>query len=150
MARILVVDDDGHIRHLVATLLVEEGHRVSSVEDGKSALAMIEEDPPDLMILDLMMPDLDGHGVLRQLKYMDVQDELKVLVLTAKTGEADWERSFRMGADHYITKPFGVEDLLKAVDSVLSMSPEQLKKKRQEEIDKAHLLSQLESVFKEV
>lgn len=149
MARILVVDDDADIRRLLTSILIEEGHKVLVAQDGEMAIEMIREDAPDAMVLDLMMPRVDGFMVLRQMKALGLRDSTRVLVLTAKTSEHDWERGYKLGADHYLTKPFDIDELTEAIKKVLAMTNEQLKAKREAELGKAQLLSKLESLFED-
>jgi DNA-binding response OmpR family regulator len=147
MARILVVDDDPDIRRLLSVILLQEGHKVVSAEDGEKALKMIGDEPPDLVVLDVMMPRKDGYMVLKELKSTGMREATKVLVLTARTAEADWLRGYKLGADQYLTKPFENNELTDAVEGLLAMSKEQLRARRQQELDRAQLLSRLESLF---
>jgi two-component system alkaline phosphatase synthesis response regulator PhoP len=107
------------------------------------------ESPPDLMLLDIMMPEMDGHDVLRALDERGVRGLTKILVLTAKGSERDWKLGYDLGADRYMTKPFDPEELLQTVNDMLTASNEELEAKREEEQDRANLLSQLESIFGE-
>lgn len=147
MARILIADDNPEIRQLLTTILQDEGHKVSAADDGRQALEMILAQAPDVLVLDIMMPSLDGYGVLKEMKSAGMRDSVKVLVLTAKTQEADWVRGFKLGADQYLTKPFDVDEFVEAVNGLIAMSKEQLRLRRQEELDRAQLLSRLESIF---
>ena len=147
MARILVVDDSAEIRHLLSSILVQDGHKVSVAEDGKKAIEMMMADAPDIVVLDIMMPMMDGYAVLRELKSSGIRESVKVLVLTAKSSESDWVRGYRLGADQYLTKPFGVDELTQALKTLSEMSKDQLKVRREQELDKAQLLSRLESIF---
>src|SRR5688500_7861588 len=149
MARILVADDDADIRHLVIYALADEGHEVSVAKDGQEALDHVAESPPDLMLLDIMMPEMDGYDVLRALDERGVRGFTKILVLTAKGSERDWKLGYDLGADRYMTKPFDPEELLQTVNDMLTASNEELEAKREEEQDRANLLSQLESIFGE-
>lgn len=148
-ARILVVDDNDDVRQLLGSVLSEEGHKVQIAADGSTALQTLKIDPPDVMILDIMMPEVDGFTVLKKMREMKLRSRTKVLVLSAKTGEADWVMGYRLGADHYLTKPFTVNELLDAVNMVLQMTPDQLRVKRTQELEKAQLLNRLESMFPE-
>jgi DNA-binding response OmpR family regulator len=150
VSRILVVDDDADIRRVLTSILVEEGHRVASAYDGQNAMEMLHQEMPDLVILDVMMPRLDGFDVLKQMKTQGIRDQTRVLLLTAKSSEHDWARGYKLGADLYLTKPFGIEELLEAVNSVLALPKDQLKEKRAAELSKAQLLSKLESIFDDV
>jgi two-component system, OmpR family, alkaline phosphatase synthesis response regulator PhoP len=147
MARIFVVDDDADIRQLVTYALVDDGHEVSVARNGAEALEVLLKDSPDLVVLDIMMPGLDGFDVLDQLNQAELRKNLKVLILTAKGSERDWEQGFRLGADMYMTKPFDPEEVVEAVRELLAASNEELAARREQEFDRAHLLSQLESLF---
>ena len=147
MARILLVDDSADIRHLLSTILRDEGHDVAVASDGVQAIEAIKTGAPDLMILDIMMPRMDGYGVLKEMRDGGIKDEVKILVLTAKAAEADWVRGYKLGADDYLTKPFGADELVDAVNTLLKMDPESVKKRSEQELDKAQLLSRLESMF---
>ena len=147
MAKILVADDSSDIRHLLSAILVEEGHSVTTASDGAKAVEMMAEEAPELLVLDVMMPRLDGYGVLTSMQETGLLSEVKVLILTAKTSEADWARGYKLGADQYLTKPFGSDELLQSVTNLLETSKADLKVKTEEELDRAQLLSRLESIF---
>jgi DNA-binding response OmpR family regulator len=147
MARILVVDDDPDIRRLLTVILKDEGHQVMDAPDGERALEMIATVHPDLIVLDVMMPKKDGYTVLKEMKSSGVRESTKVLVLTARAAEADWLRGYKLGADHYLTKPFETEEFVDVIDDLLEMNPDQLKARRLQELDRAQLLSRLESLF---
>lgn len=147
MSRVLVVDDNDDVRQLVAGVLGEEGHKVQIAADGASALDVMRREPPDVLILDIMMPEVDGYTVLKTLSKEDLKKKTKVLVLTAKSMEADWVRGYRLGADYYLTKPFTMVELINSLNNLLRATPDQLKKRRAEEIEKARLLSRLENTF---
>jgi DNA-binding response OmpR family regulator len=147
MARILLVDDSADIRHLLSTILRDEGHDVAVASDGVQAIEAIKNGAPDLMILDIMMPRMDGYGVLKEMRDGGLKDDVKILVLTAKAAEADWVRGYKLGADDYLTKPFGADELVDAVNTLLKMDSDAVKKRSEQELDKAQLLSRLESMF---
>ena len=149
MARILIADDDPDIRALVVYALADQDHEVSVAKDGREALEQVEASPPDLMLLDIMMPELDGYDVLRALAERELAEDVKVLVLTAKGSERDWKLGYDLGADRYMTKPFDPDELLATVIEMLSSTAEELAAKREQEQDRANLLSQLESIFGE-
>jgi two-component system KDP operon response regulator KdpE len=107
--RILLVDDDATLRQTLAIGLRAEGHDVLLSADGRSALQAATEDQPDLMVLDLGLPDLSGVEVLRELRRWS---RLPVVVLSARDGSADKVEALDLGADDYVTKPFGVAELL--------------------------------------
>lgn len=147
MARILIADDEADIRHLLTYTLADEGHEVSTVADGKAAIEAVAKEPPDLLVLDVMMPGLDGYGVLEQMQELDVKDAVKVLMLTAKGSDRDWKHGYDLGADRYMTKPFDPDEFLATAQEMLECSKEELEAKRQEEADRSSILSQLESIF---
>jgi DNA-binding response OmpR family regulator len=105
--------------------------------------------PPDIVILDLMMPEMDGLAVLSEMADYQVLDSTKVLVLSAKSSEADREVGFELGADHYVVKPVDPFEVVTAVKELLAMTKDELRVRRERERDRAHLLSQLESVLDE-
>lgn len=147
MARILISEDNAEIRTLVSSILVEEGHKVSVAQNGQQALDMLTDDPPDVLVLDIMMPQMDGYTVLKELKSSGIKEQMKILILTAKTSESDWVRGYKLGADSYLTKPFDTDELINGIEDLLSSTKEQLRVRREAELDKAQLLSRLESIF---
>jgi DNA-binding response OmpR family regulator len=150
MARVLITDDTADIRHLLSALLVDEGHKVVVANDGAKALEVMRTEAPDLLVLDIMMPHVDGYGVLSAMKDSGLIDDVKVLILTAKSSEADWVRGYKMGADRYITKPFDGEEFLTSVKDLLGTSKDDLRALTSQELDKAQLLSRLETVFQDL
>lgn len=149
MSRILITDDSADMRQLLSALLAEEGHRVTVAPNGTKAVEAMRADPPDLLILDLMMPKLDGYGVLKEMDTHGLLSQVKILILTAKTAESDWVRGYKMGADMYVTKPFENEELLQQIEVLMTTSKEVLREATKQELDKAKLLSRLESIFQE-
>ena len=149
MAKVHIADDDPDIRQLLTYVLAEEGHEVRVSKDGRMAVEAMVMDPPEVLLLDLMMPEMDGHAVLKDMKDYQVLDSTKVLVLTAKGSEHDRHLAFDLGADHYLTKPFEPDEVIEAVQTMLVLSKEELKVRREQERDTAHLLSQLESILDE-
>lgn len=149
MAKILVVDDEPDIRKLVATTLDLHGHTVEQAGSGQEAIEKIRWFKPDLMVLDIMMPEMTGWDVLKEMRRGGLKGRTRVLVLTAKTQELDYATGWRLGVDDYVTKPFDPDELALSVSETLMLSPEQLQQKRTEELEKAHLLSWVESVFDE-
>jgi DNA-binding response OmpR family regulator len=147
MARILIAEDNAEIRALVSSILVEEGHKVGVAQNGQQALDMMMEDAPDVLVLDIMMPQMDGYTVLKELKSSGIKDTMKIMMLTAKTSESDWVRGYKLGADTYLTKPFDTDELINGIEDLLASTKEQLRMRREQELDKAQLLSRLESIF---
>jgi DNA-binding response OmpR family regulator len=109
---ILVVDDDDDIRGLLRATIERGAHRVVEAADGEEALGVIGRAPPDLVLLDVNMPGVDGPGVCRRVKADAATRAIKVLMLTAATGDEDRRRGLEAGADGYITKPFSPLSLL--------------------------------------
>ena len=117
--RILVVDDEPDLLELVRFNLDQAGYRVDTAQSGREAMAMLRRSAPDLMVLDLMLPDLSGEEVCRQIR-ADVQlAHLPVIMLTAKSEEVDRVVGFELGADDYVTKPFSPRELVLRIRAVL-------------------------------
>ena len=112
MARILVAEDDPHQAELIRRYAVAEGHSVTVVPDGGAALDAVRSSLPDLLILDVMMPALDGHDVCRVLRAEPESAGLPILMLTARAGEDDLLLGLDLGADDYLTKPFSPRELM--------------------------------------
>ena len=117
--RIVVVDDDPTVSDVVGRYLVRDGHTVECVHDGHEALRRIAEQPPDLVVLDLMLPGIDGLEVCRRLRE---RWPIPVVMLTALGDETDRLAGFETGADDYVTKPFSPRELAMRVRSVLRRS----------------------------
>lgn len=111
-ARILVVDDESSIQRGLAPLLASRGYEVESATTGQAALVAFEHLPPDIIILDLGLPDLEGSDVCRRVR---TQSQVPIIVLSARAGEADKIAALDLGADDYVTKPFSPEELLARV-----------------------------------
>ncbi|WP_344867079.1 response regulator transcription factor [Planomonospora alba] len=120
MAGILIVEDDMDIRDLTVFRLEQAGHEVRTADDGAEALAALEEELPDLVVLDWMMPGLSGPEVCRRLRAMPGTENVLVLMLTSKSQEADVEEGFRAGADDYMIKPFSPRELATRVGVLLT------------------------------
>jgi len=114
--RILIVDDDEDVRGLVRELLERAGHTVREAEDGREALKMLYDARPDLIVLDIAMPELDGWSTLERIRDMT---DVPVLMLTAREGELEAVRGLRAGADDYVRKPFGRQELLARCGALL-------------------------------
>ncbi len=117
MMRILVVEDNPDLAYGLRNNLEIEGYQVEVADDGTKGLARARDGRPDLIILDLMLPGMDGFRVLRALR--EAGRTMPVLILTARGEEADKVRGLRLGADDYVTKPFGVLELLARVEALL-------------------------------
>jgi len=120
MARVLVIEDNAELAYGLRNNLEIEGHTVAVARDGSEGLARARRNEADLVILDLMLPRLDGFRVLRALREQD--RETPVLILTARGEEGDKVRGLKLGADDYVTKPFGLLELLARVEALLRRS----------------------------
>lgn len=118
-AHILVVDDEPDIAALVAYHLARESYRVRTVSSGADALRALETEIPDLILLDLMLPGVSGLDVLREIRRQDAWKEVPVILLTARSEEANRLEGLRLGADDYVTKPFSPQEVLLRVGAVL-------------------------------
>jgi DNA-binding response OmpR family regulator len=114
--RILVIDDEPRYRELLDMNLRRRGYRVTLAEDGLTGLNLFERDAPDMVLLDLVLPDLDGFEVCRRIREYS---QAPIIILTARPEEAQKVRALRLGADDYVTKPFGPEELLARIEAVL-------------------------------
>jgi DNA-binding response OmpR family regulator len=149
MARILVVEDDPHVRHLVQVVLGAEGHEMDDAGSGSEALERLSEKGYDLIVLDLMLGRVSGWQVLRQMERWGIRRRTKVLVLTARASERDILHGWRMGADEYVTKPFDPTHLVDAVAWTLERTPEELEERRKGELEKTELLYRVQVAFNE-
>lgn len=119
MARIMVVDDNPKIRRVVRVILEKEGYNVEEIESGKECLRRLKKEKPDLILLDVMMPEEDGWEVCKKIKSDEKHKDIPVAMLTVRASEEDMNKSIEHGADAHINKPFDVEDLLDRVESLL-------------------------------
>lgn len=114
--RVIVVDDEPQIRRALGMALSGHGYEVEVAEDGESALTLLASRPPDVMVLDLVMPGMDGFEVLRQTR---TWSQLPIIVLSARGQERDKVAALDLGADDYLTKPFGMAELLARLRAAL-------------------------------
>lgn len=132
---------------MLAWLLGEAGYSVEEASGGAEALAHLEQNPPDCMVLDLMMPGVDGQAVLQRRQQTGLAPQTRILVLTAKNDHSTevwcWER----GADEYVTKPFEGERLIKLVRDLMGLSNEQLSHRREVGLAEARRLDALDRAF---
>ncbi len=115
MAQILIVEDEPDVLLLLENRMRAAGHEIESAMDGETALEMLAIKRPDVIVLDWMMPRVTGIDVLEKLRIDDPDHTVKVLMLTAKSQQADTDRAFAAGADDYIVKPFSSRDLIDRV-----------------------------------
>jgi DNA-binding response OmpR family regulator len=119
MARILIAEDDGDIRDLVTYKLKAEGHQITATRDGTEAWETCQSSPPELAVLDVMMPGMTGFEVCGLIKEHPDLGSVRVVLLTARSQADDIERGYAAGADDYILKPFSMSDLATRVAAVL-------------------------------
>lgn len=119
---IVIVEDEANIVELVKYNLDREGYRTLCANDGRKGLELIKQELPDLVILDLMLPELDGLSVCKQLRSDAQTKSIPIIILTAKSEEADRVLGLEMGADDYVTKPFSPRELVARVRAVLRRS----------------------------
>ena len=118
-ATILVVDDEPHVVRLVKANLEPSGYKILTAADGEQALRAVQDEAPDLVILDIMLPKMDGYEVCRRIREFS---PVPVVMLTARSAEVDLVHGFDVGADDYMTKPFAANELLVRVRAVLRRS----------------------------
>ena len=120
MAKVVVIEDEPHIATLVTTKFRNAGHEVDAATDGESGLALVIQRAPDLVVLDVMMPKMDGYAVCRAIRsHFDGSSGPLVVLLSARSQVTDRQRGFDAGCDDYIVKPFRPADLLTRVTELL-------------------------------
>jgi len=126
MARILVVEDEADIREILSYNLARAGHEIVLADRGETALERLRESRPDLVLLDLMLPDISGLEVCRRLRTDPALRSIPVIMLTARSEEIDRVIGFELGADDYVAKPFSVRELSLRIQAVLRRSQGQV------------------------
>jgi DNA-binding response OmpR family regulator len=128
--RILVVDDEPDVLMLCRVNLQHAGHEIAEAADGAAALATAAAWHPDMIVLDVMLPGMDGFAVLEALRAVDTTRDTPVVLLTAKTLPEDQIRGWNAGANGYLTKPFSPVDLTSTIDGLAGTSPEERSHRR--------------------
>ena len=123
MPRILIVDDEPNIVLALELLMKREGYEIRSVDDGEKAVEAAAAFRPDLILLDVMMPRMDGYEVCQRIRADDSLKGVFIVMLTAKGREVEREKGMALGADLYITKPFSTRDVVRRVKEVLAAKP---------------------------
>ncbi|MDH4232362.1 MAG: response regulator [Nitrospirota bacterium] len=121
--RILIADDEPNIVLALEYLMKNEGYEVQTVTDGEDALRAIEKNRPDLILLDIMMPNLDGYEVCQRIRSDPSMKDIVIIMLTAKGREVEREKGLALGADFYISKPFSTREVVKKVREILPGNP---------------------------
>lgn len=142
--RVLVVDDDPAIRGLCRYLLEDEGHEVIEAIDGRRGLIKLADDPPDIVVLDLMMPSVSGFDLLHQRRLQRLAPDSRIIVLTARTAAGTWRRAFEAGADDYLAKPFPNERLGAKIAELAAFTPAELSYRRRKEQERLDLMGDIE------
>lgn len=119
MKKIYIIEDDEEIRGLLEFNLKKQGYEVASAPDGREALSMLPAEKPDLILLDIMLPEVDGYDVCRTIRSWDEFKKIPIIMLTAKGDELDVVLGLELGADDYVIKPFSVRELLSRVKAHL-------------------------------
>lgn len=120
MKTILIIEDEPQTRENLQTILEMEGFRAMTAPDGRAGLDLIRRERPDLILSDVSMPELDGHGVLRELRADEATLTIPLIFLTARGEKRDMRDGMNLGADDYLTKPIDTEDLLAAIQARLA------------------------------
>ena len=124
-SRILIVDDEPDLLSVLHFGLEIEGFEVLDASDGEQALRMAREQKPDLIVLDLMLPRIDGYKVCRALKFDERYRRIPIFILSARSGETDRKLAFDLGADGFVTKPYDMKDLVARIRERLAAPPAQ-------------------------
>ncbi|MDY6795800.1 MAG: response regulator [Actinomycetota bacterium] len=145
--RVLIVDDDATMVNLLSTILEIDGFETIKALSGEEALEMVFKEPPDLVLLDIMMPEMDGFEVLAKLRSDQSTKRMPIIMLTARTDDKDIFEGWRRGADEYITKPFDPSELVETIKMVLSRSLNERVEERAQRVES--LLEILDKVDEE-
>jgi len=123
--KILLADDEKDIRDIMAKKIAQEGYTVITAKDGQDAWEKIQSEDPDVVLLDLNMPKMDGFEVLQKLRQTPPSKKWQpVVIISARTELQDMQRGFSLEADHYLTKPCNINDILKAIKLMLNIIPQ--------------------------
>ena len=144
---VLVVDDDASIRSMLGFLFEDEGWIVREAGDGAEALDALRDLAPDAMVLDLMMPGVDGFGVLRTRTSESLAPDTRILILTAKSDPSDVVWCWELGADEFKNKPVDPEELLRELKILLRKTPEEVRARREAGLAEARRLDAMERAF---
>lgn len=121
LKKILIVDDEIDVVEVIEMLLKSESYEVLKAYDGKEALGILEEETPDLVILDIMMPEIDGVEVCRRMRKLDKMSDIPIIMFSAKLSAQDKKNSFDAGADGFITKPFNARGFISGIKTYLEL-----------------------------
>lgn len=147
MARILVVDDEAAIRAVIAAVLEEEGHTISHARDGAEALAAVEASVPDLIVLDLAMPGMDGWRLLEELHNRGLRKRTRVVIVSAHYDPTTASQTSYRRVGHFLAKPFEPDALVAMVDDALVVEPEELYDRLDRSESLARLIARVDEVM---
>ncbi|WP_434978205.1 response regulator transcription factor [Daejeonia sp. YH14] len=123
MKKILIADDEHKIVMTLEYAFRRAGYEIFIARDGSEVLEILKDNIPDVILLDIMMPNIDGYTTLKQIRSNQDYKNIRVILLSAKTGEADIRKGKELGADAYITKPYSIKKLTEKVEELLSENP---------------------------
>ncbi len=147
MARILVVDDEPSIRMLIRTILQAEGHTITTAPNGREALEMVIENVPDLIVLDLMMPEMDGWHLLEELHIRGLRRHTRVVIVSGHYDPQGISDEKRSHAHHVLPKPFEPTSLVELVNDALEREPTELYKGRDRTVSLQRLIERIDEVM---
>jgi DNA-binding response OmpR family regulator len=124
MHRILIVDDEPNIVFAMELLMKKEGYEVHAVDEGEKVFPAIREFRPDLILLDIMLPKIDGYEVCQRIRADAALKDIRIIMITAKGRDVEKEKGLALGADYYITKPFSTREVVMKVKEILAAGPE--------------------------
>ena len=119
MKKILIADDEHKIIMTLEYAFKKAGYEVFIARDGSEVLELLKNEIPDMILLDIMMPNIDGYTTLAEIRKNDAYRNIKVIFLSAKTGEKDIAKGLELGADAYVTKPYSIKKLTEQVDNLI-------------------------------
>ena len=125
--KLLLVDDEKEIVETLQPRLIREGYEVVVAYDGEEALAKVRQDNPDIILLDLMLPKLNGFQVLKEIRQKFKDKWRPVIIISAQTELETVRKSYNMEADHYLTKPCNIENVLRGIRTMISLIPARIK-----------------------
>lgn len=145
----MVVEDERTVQVLMQDLLETWGHDVQAASTGDQAIALLSAGEYDLIVLDIMLGGISGYDVLDEMSRLGMRERTRVVVVTGRATEWDYLLGWMRGADEYLPKPFDPVRLQKAIEDMLSSTPEDLAEKRREELERSQDMFNLESTFGE-
>lgn len=148
MARILVVDDEPHIRELVRIVLELRGHTLEEAHNGRVALEIVEQQVPELIILDLAMPEMDGWRFLEELHFRDLRRHTRVIIISGHVTPEELTDEQRGSVRHFVTKPFDPDEFAGLVESSLAQAPDDLYQRMERTDSLVRLLERMDDVMR--